>query len=145
METSKEYQVDLNWQENQNARLSAVIFNNAIEVAPHSCLKKLNEDVWSAEHLFIASVESSYMTAFFRTVKNKGIKFKSFKSTAQASVRISDEFSEITDIVIRPAVVISESSQINKTLKLFSICRDHCLVLNALKVRLHIFPSVSVA
>jgi hypothetical protein len=85
------------------------------------------------------------MAAFFRVVKNKGIKFENFKSTARASVRISDEFSEITDIVIRPAVIISERSQINKTLKLFSVCKDHCLVLNALKVRLHIFPSVSVA
>jgi hypothetical protein len=43
METSQEYQVDLNWKENQNAKISAVIFNNAIEVAPYSCLEKLNE------------------------------------------------------------------------------------------------------
>lgn len=145
METSQEYQVDLSWQENQNARITSVIFSHAIEVASHSCLKNFHDDVWSAEHLFIASIESSYMNAFFRTAKNKGIKFKSFNCTARASVLISDEFSEITDIVIRPKVAILESNQINKTLKLFSLCKDNCLVINALKVRLHIFPSVSVA
>lgn len=144
MKTSQEYQVDLNWQENQNAKLSALVFNNAIELAPSSCLQKLNGDVWSAEHLFIASIESSYMTTFFRAAKNKRIKFKSFKSTARASFLISDEFSEITDIVIRPVVTISERNQINRTLKLFSVCKEHCLVLKALKVRLHLFPSVRV-
>ncbi|MBF4494255.1 hypothetical protein IRZ83_13285 [Flavobacterium sp. JLP] len=144
MENAEEYQVNLDWQENKKALLTSVIFNNTIEVAPYSCLKKIDEDVWSSEHLFIASIESSYMTAFFRAAKNKGIIFKSFKSTARASILISDEFSEITDIVIRPTVIISESNHINKILKLFSVCKDQGLVLNALKVRLHIFPSVCV-
>jgi organic hydroperoxide reductase OsmC/OhrA len=144
METSQEYQVDLQWLENQNARVSAVIFSSAIEVAENSCLKNLKEDVWSAEHLFLAAVESSYMTAFLNIAKHKGIKFKKFKSTARASILLSDDFSEITDIVLRPVVSIEESNQINKTLKIFSLCKEHCLVLNALKVRLHIFPSVNL-
>ena len=142
METSQEYQVDLQCKEDQKARVSAVVFNKDIEVATYSCLKNLNEDLWSAEHLFIAAVESCYMAAFFSTAKNKGIKFKSFKSTARASILISDDFSEITDIVLRPIVTIEERSQISKTLKIFSLCKEHCLVVNALKVRLHIFPSV---
>jgi organic hydroperoxide reductase OsmC/OhrA len=144
METSQEYQVDLDWQEHQNAKISALIFSHDIEVAPHSCLKNRNDDVWSAEHLFIASIESSYMNVFFRIATNKGIKFKSFNCTARASVLISDEFSEITDIIIRPTVAISERNQMNKTLKIFSVCKEHCLVMNALKVRIHLFPSVSV-
>jgi organic hydroperoxide reductase OsmC/OhrA len=144
METAQEYQVDLSWQENQNARVSAVVFSNTLAVAPHSCLESLNNDAWSAEYLFIASMASSYMTAFFRAAKNKRIKFKTFKSAARASVLISAESSEITDIVIRPEVTISESNQINRTLKLFSVCTQHCMVLKALKVRLHIFPSVHV-
>jgi len=142
METSKEYQVDLECQVNGTARVSAIIFSNDIQVSPYSCLKNLDEDTWSAEHLFIAAVESSYMTAFFNTAKHKGIKFKQFKSTARASILVSDEFSEITDIVLRPVVSIEESNQLNKTLKIFSLCTQHCLVVNALKVRLHIFPSV---
>lgn len=144
METSQEYQVDLQWNQNQNTRVSAVIFNNDIEVTPYSCLKNLNNDVWSAEHLFLAAVESSYMAAFYNTAKHKGIKFKSFKSSARASVLLSDEFSEITDIVLRPIVIIEGSSKINKTLKIFTLCKEHSLVIKALKVRLHIFPSVSV-
>jgi|GEM_PF-1774631 len=144
METSHEYQVDLSWKEGQNARVSTVIFKDSIELATHSCLSNLKYDVWSAEHLFIASVESSYMAAFFKTAKNKGIRYKSFKSVARASVVVLDDHSEITDIVIKPVVTIVESRLINKTLKIFSVCKDHCLVLNALKVRLHIFPSVIV-
>jgi organic hydroperoxide reductase OsmC/OhrA len=144
METSKEYQVDLEYQVNGTARVSAIIFNNDIQVSSYSCLKNLDEDTWSAEHLFIAAVESSYMTAFFNTARHKGLKFKRFKSSARASILISDEFSEITDIVLRPMVVIEESKMVNKTLKIFSICKEHCLVLKALKVRLHIFPSVSL-
>lgn len=144
MYTSKEYQVDLECKENQNANVSAVIFNNDIEVSSYSCLKNLDENAWSAEHLFLAAVESSYMTAFFNIAKHKGIKFKKFKSTARASILLSDEFSEITDIVLRPMVIIEESKMVNKTLKIFSICKEHCLVVNALKVRLHIFPSVNL-
>jgi organic hydroperoxide reductase OsmC/OhrA len=144
METSQEYQVDLQWLENQNARVSAVIFSSAIEVAENSCLKNLKEDVWSAEHLFLASVESSYMTAFFNLARHKGIKFKKFKSTARASILLSDDFSEITDIILRPIVVIEENKMISRTLKIFSLCKEHCLVVKALKVRLHIFPSVSL-
>lgn len=144
METIQEYQVDLNWKENQNARLSAMVFNTTLEVADHACLKKLNGDVWSAEHLFIASIESSYMAAFFRAAKNKGIKCKSFKSTARTSILISDKNAEITDIIIRPVVTIEQRKDINRTLKIFPACKDHCLVLNSLKSRIHIFPSVSV-
>lgn len=142
METSQEYQVDLECKVNGTARVSSVIFNNDIEVSPYSCLKNLNENAWSAEHLFLAAVESSYMTAFFNTARHKGIKFKSLKSTARASILLSDEFSEITDIILKPLVVIEESKMINKTLKIFSLCKEQCLVLKALKMRLHIFPSV---
>ncbi|BDU25724.1 OsmC family protein [Flavobacterium sp. GSB-24] len=145
MEASQEFQVDLHWQENQKAILRAVIFNDAIEVASHSCLKKSDEAAWSAEHLFIASVESSYMTGFFSAAKHKGLTFKSYAITARASILISDEFSEITDIVIRPVVVITERDKINRALKILSICRDHSVVLKALKVRLHIFPSVIIS
>lgn len=144
MKTSQEYQVDLECQVNGNARVSAVIFNNDIEVSSYSCLKNLDENAWSAEHLFLAAVESSYMTAFFNTAKHKRIKFKQFKSTARASILLSDEFSEITDIVLRPIVIIEERNQFNKTLKIFSLCTQHCLVVNALKVRLHIFPTVNL-
>ena len=145
METSAEYQVDLKCNANQNARVSTVIFNDDIEVSSYSCLKNPNDDAWSAEHLFLAAVESSYMTAFFSTAKHKGIKFKSFKSTARATILLSDEFSEITDIVLKPIVIIEKSSKINKTLKIFTLCKEHSLVIKALKVRLHIFPSVIVA
>lgn len=143
METLQECRVDLNWNENQNPRVSAVVFNNTIEVADHSCLKRMNNDVCSAEHLFIASVESSYMTAFFRAAKNKGIKCKSFRSTARASILLCDEKTEITDIIIRPTVTIDKGKYINRTLKIFPECKDHCLVINALKARIHIFrPSM---
>ena len=145
METSQEFQVDLYWQENQKAILSAAIFNDSIEVSSSSCFKKSDGAAWSAEHLFIASVESSYMTGFFRVAKHKGLTFKSYTSTARASTLISDEFSEITDIVIRPIVVITDRDKISRVLKIFSICRDHSLVLNALKIRLHVFPSVKVS
>ncbi|MNR20524.1 hypothetical protein D3C85_1373710 [compost metagenome] len=84
------------------------------------------------------------MTAFFNIAKRKGIKFKSFKSTARASLLLSDDFTEITDIVLKPIVVIEESKMINKTLKIFSLCKEHSLIINALKVRLHIFPSVNL-
>jgi organic hydroperoxide reductase OsmC/OhrA len=145
METLQEFQVDLNWQENQKAIVSAVIFNDTIEVSSSPCFKKSDGAAWSAEHLFIASVASSYMTGFFRAAKNKGLTFKNYTSTARASILISDEFSEITDIVIKPVVVITEKNKINRVLKILTICRDHSLVLKALKVRLHVFPSVIIS
>lgn len=144
METSQEYQVDLHWKEDENAEVSSLLFKDKIQIAAHYCLSHVNDDIWSAEHLFIASVASSYMTAFLRTAKNKGINYKSYKSSIRASVAISDKVSEITDILIRPTIVIIERSQINKTLKIFSLCREHSLVLNSLKIRIHIFPSVVI-
>jgi len=144
METSAEYQVDLKCKENQKARVSAVIFSDDIEVSSYSCLKNLNDNIWSAEHLFLAAIESSYMAEFFKTAKHKGIKYKNFKCTARATIRLSGEFAEITDIVLRPTVIIEQSNKINKTLKILANCKEHSLVINTLKVRLHIFPSVSV-
>lgn len=142
METSEEYQVDLYWKEDQNAEVSSMLFSDKIETAERWCLSHSKNDKWTAEHLFIASILSSYMTAYLRTAKNKGIDYKGFKSTGRASFTISDEVSEITDILIRPTVEIIKSSQINKALKIFSLCREHSLVLKALKIRRHIFPSV---
>ena len=144
MKTLRDYQVDLYWKEDQKGKISSVLFNDAIEVASDCCLKDFKHDAWSAEHLLVASLETSYMIAFFKTAKNKGIKYNSFKSSAKGSIIMTDEYSEITDIIIKPTVTILESNQINKTLKIFSLCREHCLVLNALKIRTHIFPSVIV-
>ncbi|WP_291287490.1 OsmC family protein [Flavobacterium sp.] len=144
METSREYQVDVECQVNGTVKVSAVIFNNDIEVSSYSCLKNLDKNAWSAEHLFLAAVETSYMSAFFNSAQHKGIRLKKFKSSARASILVSGEFSEITDIVLRPIVSIEKSNQINKTLKIFSLCKEYCLVVNALKVRLHIFPTVRV-
>ncbi|MXO06711.1 OsmC family protein [Flavobacterium sp. HBTb2-11-1] len=144
METSKDYQVDLLWKEDQNAELRSVLFEDKLQVAAHCCLSPVKDDVWTAEHLFIASILSSYMTAYLKMAKNKGIHYKKFNSIGRATFSISDETSEITDILIRPAVVISNSGQINKALKIFSLCRRHSLVLNALNIRVHIFPKVAV-
>lgn len=144
METFHEYQVDLYWKEDQNARISSMFFKESIEVASQSCLNDLTDDMWSAEHLFIAAVESSYMTSFFKTAKNKGIKYSSFKCNAKASVVVTDDQTEITDIMIRPTATISDKKQINKTLNIFLICKEYSLVLSALKIRVHIFPTVIV-
>lgn len=144
METSHECQVDLYWKEDQNARLSSMLFKESIEVASHSCLKDLTNDIWSAEHLFIAAIESSYMTSFLKTAKNKGIKCSAFKCNAKASVVVTDDQTEITDIVIRPIATINDKKMINKTLKIFLVCKEYSIVLSALKIRVHIFPTVIV-
>ncbi|WP_433764012.1 OsmC family protein [Flavobacterium ginsenosidimutans] len=142
METLEEYQVDLHWKEDQNAVASSLLFDDKIQIAKNWCLSHSKNDKWTAEHLFIASILSSYMTAYLRTAKNKGIDCKSFKSTGRASFTISDEVSEITDILIKPTVEIIKSSQINRALKIFLLCKDKSLVVNTLNIRIHIFPSV---
>lgn len=144
METLQEYQVDLHWKEEQGANISSILFKDHIDSPLHSCLTILTDEIWSAEHLFIGSLVSSYTAAFLKSVHNKDIRYKNFKSSARATVVFSDKYAGITDIVIRPIITIIEKKQINKTLKIFSLCKKHCLVLNAINTRVHIFPSVVV-
>lgn len=144
METAQEYQVDLDWREDQHATISSILCQGSIEMASHSCLKDVKDQMWSAEHLFLAGIEGAIMATFFKTAESRAIRYVSYKSSARASIVIGAHCPEITDIVIRITVIICNRKDISKTLKIFSTCKENNMILNALKIRMHIFPTVIV-
>ena len=82
MDNKHTYQVDLKWEEGRKGIISSPVLNDSIEVATPPDFPKGVEGIWSPEHLFIAAVETCFMTTFLAIAENSKLDFENLSVRA---------------------------------------------------------------
>lgn len=101
--------------------------------------------IWSPEHLYVAAAEACLMTTFLAIAANSSLAFRSYESTAEGTMEKTDAGYLMTRIVLRPKVVVTDASRIERARHILEKAEKHCLISNSMKTRVEMVADVTSA
>jgi peroxiredoxin-like protein len=139
------YDVNLKWDEARKGTMSSSVLNNSIEVVTPPEFPKGIEGIWSPEHYFVAAVNSCLMTTFLAIAENSKLNFKHFNCDATGTLDKLDGKFQMTEILLKPHVVIDASENADKAKRVIEMSEKACLISNSICSQVHLEPTISVA
>lgn len=126
------YKVDINWENNRKGIMCSPELNKkngvCIEVATTPEFPKGMEGIWSPEHLLVAAVSSCLMTTFLAIAENSTLEFANFSCEAKGKLETVEGQLMISEILLKPTVVIHDEMLKNKALRIVKKAKDACLI-----------------
>ena len=105
-----------------------------------------HEGFWSPEHYFVAAVNSCVMTTFLAIAHGSKLQFESYAAQATGKLEKPEgEGYRITEIIIRPKLVISQSKDLERAGRILQKAEMHCLISNSIKAVVRLEPQILVA
>jgi organic hydroperoxide reductase OsmC/OhrA len=102
--------------------------------------------VWSPEHLFVASVASCLMTTFRAIAEMSGLEIVEYADSASGRlVQGKDRLYAITEVTLRPRVVVSDPRDLDRVARLIDKAEKVCLISRSISSTVHVEPQVVVA
>jgi len=139
------YEVSVNWLETRLGSLSSDQLSTQIEVVTPPEFKGGIAGKWSPEHLFVAAVNSCLMTTFLALAENSKLVFTSFKSSAVGKLEAIDGRYLISEVKLRPEVIITSSNDFDKAMRILNKAETACLISNSITSTIVFQPKVVLA
>jgi organic hydroperoxide reductase OsmC/OhrA len=102
------------------------------------------EGVWSPEHFFTAAVNGCFMTTFLAIAENSKLSFTSFHCTADGKLEKVDGKYLMTEVVLKPILVIESESDREKAERILQKSETACLISNSIKSKVSLITDVRV-
>jgi len=138
------YEVNLKWTGRRKGILNSPFLPQNIEVATPPDFPKGMEEIWSPEHLFVAAINSCLMSTFLTIAENSKLEFASFESKCYCNVDIVDGKYTITEIVLKPKIVIPYSQKPDRAKHILEMSEKACIVSSAIKATIRLEPEIIV-
>ena len=103
---------------------------------------KGHEGIWNPEDLFVAAANSCIMTTFLAYAERNKLDFTSYMSEAEGVLEFVDNKFIITEIKIKPFIVVKNISGIAKAEELLSLSEKNCLISNSIVSEVAIIPEI---
>ena len=104
---------------------------------------KGREGQWSPEHLLVASLNSCYLLTLLAITEFSKISLVSVSSTAKGKLeKISGAPFQITEITVKPKVVLASANDAARMPRLFQKAKDNCFISNSIKAVIKIEPEI---
>jgi peroxiredoxin-like protein len=139
------YEVHLAWKKDRKGVISSPALESSTEVATPPEFPKGMEGIWSPEHLFVAAIESCLMTTFLAVAENSKLEFESFSSHAIGKLDKVDGKFMMTEILLKPTLVIKDPGLREKAKRTLEISEKACLISNSVKSTIIFEPVIEVA
>lgn len=143
MENIHYYKTTVTWKEGRVGEISEPTLP-AITVATPPQFPKGVPNIWSPEHLFVASANVCLMTTFLSIAENSKLDFKTFESEATGKLEKVDGKFIISEIEIRPEVKVSQEKDIERAERILHKAKEHCLISNSMKSKIFLNVIVSL-
>lgn len=137
------YQVNLNWLEDRKGIIQSDVIESKIEVVTPPEFPKGIEGKWSPEHLFVAAVNSCFMTTFLAVAENSKLEFSAMECNAVGTLDKVDGKYQITEILLAPIVTILDEVQKDKAIRVMEMSEKACLISNSIKSSVSLQPLVN--
>ena len=137
------YSTEVEWKGERAGDLrSRILPGLAVDAPPEF---KGHEGVWTPEHLFVASVNSCFMTTFAAIAENSKLEFSSFRADATGKLeKVEGQGFLMTEITVRPKLVIRHARDAERATRILEKAERHCLISNSIKAETKLEPEVSV-
>ena len=138
------YDVSLTWNTDRKGTMRSDVLNSSIEVATPPEFPKGMQGIWSPEHLFVAAINSCLMTTFLAIAENSRLVYNSFESKAIGKLELIDGKYIMSEVVLKPVVILSNEEDREKALKVLHKSEAACLISNSVKSKIILEPEVKV-
>ena len=135
------YSTKVEWKEGRIGELTSPTFPS-LKVATPPEFKNGVPDVWSPEHLFVASINICLMTTFLAIAENSNLEFISFTSEATGKLEKVDGKYMISEVELKPVVKIKDEKYREKTLRILDKSEKGCLISNSAKSKTILNPNI---
>lgn len=143
MESSYFYSTEVEWTGERTSDLRAPGLPSLHIDAPPEF--KGHDGAWTPEHLFVASVNSCFMTTFLAIAENSKLEFVSFKAGAKGKLeKLDGQGFMMTEIVLRPQLVIHNARDSERASRILEKAEKHCLISNSVKTKIRLEPEVNI-
>jgi len=136
------YNVNLKWNEGRIGEISSPELISKIEVATPPQFPKGVEGIWSPEHLFVAAVNSCFMTTFLSIAENSRLEFLEFSCNAIGYLDQVDGKFKITKVVLSPRLLITKQADKEKAFRVLNKSEIACLISNSINSEVQLQPEV---
>ena len=141
MEENYYYTTEVQWTGERHGDLNAPILPSLKIDAPPEF--KGHEGVWTPEHLFVASVNSCFMTTFLAIAENSKLEFVSFSADAKGKLeKLEGKGYMMTEITLHPKLVISHGRDAERAIRILAKAEKHCLISNSIKTQTKLEPDI---
>lgn len=135
------YNVDINWENSRKGIVCSPELNKengvCIEVATPPEFPQGIAGIWSPEHLLVASVSACLMTTFLAIAESSTLEFSSFSCQAKGKMETIEEKLMISEIFLKPKVVIYNEEFRNKTIRILKKAENMCLISNSIRSKIN--------
>jgi peroxiredoxin-like protein len=131
------YTTSLRWVSQRRGTLSSDGLPQ-MEVATPPQFPGGHPGIWSPEHLFVAAAEACLMTTFLAIADSSKLAFQEDSSRAEGILEKTEQGYQITRIIIRPRVVISDASAVERAKRIVEKAEQHCLISKSMKTAVSI-------
>lgn len=141
--TAHDYEVEVNGTGEKTGMLSA-----AVDGLPEMMVASPPEfggpaHVWSPEHLFVASIAACLMTTFRSMAANSGIEVVDYTDRSTGHLTRADNgLYSISRVTLRPTVVVSEESRVERAVRLLEKAEEVCLIGRSVRSETTLEPTV---
>lgn len=142
MEIQYLYKTEVEWTGERHGELRAPQLPKVDIDAPPEF--KGHEGVWTPEHLFVASVNSCFMTTFLAIAENSKLEFVKFNAEAEGKLEnVQGQGLIITHVTLRPKLVLKHTRDAERALRIFQKAEKHCLISNSIKSETTLEPQIN--
>jgi peroxiredoxin-like protein len=105
-----------------------------------------HEGVWTPEHLFVAAVNSCFMTTFLAIAENSKLEFVSFSADAKGKLeKLEGKNFIMTEVVLRPKLLIRHARDADRAGRILEKAEKNCLISNSITAETKLEPEISFA
>lgn len=144
MEDKYFYSTEVEWTGERKGDLRAPVLPHLEVDAPPEF--KGHDGVWTPEHLFVASVNSCFMTTFLAIAENSKLDFVSFKADAEGKLeKLEGQGFVMTEITLHPQLLISHARDAERAGRILEKAERACLISNSIKTETKLEPEINFA
>jgi organic hydroperoxide reductase OsmC/OhrA len=138
------YEVSLLWNSVTRGTLSSPVIPDKIRVETSHESQKDKKERWTPEHLFIAALSSSLMSAFLLIADNSKLEFISFENKAIGKMERVNGKVSVTEIILKPKLTIPSTQKETKARRAIEMSKKSMAIANSVKTRIFIEPYITI-
>lgn len=138
------YETEVEWTGARKGRLSAPALQTLEIAAPPEF--KGHEGIWTPEHLYVASVNTCFMTTFLAIAELSKLEFASFTCRARGKLeRPEGQGFKMTEVTLYPQVVVPFNTDSGRVKRILEKAEKNCLISNSITTVVRLEPEVVTA
>jgi len=142
MENTHYYDTEVGWMGGRRGYLRSSADLPVLEVSSPAEFQG-QPHTWTPEHLFVASVNSCFMSTFIAIAELSKLEIVSFTSTAVGKLEKRERSGFwITEITLKPKLVIKNEREAERALRILEKAEKKCLITNSILSEVSLEPQV---